>query len=159
MKRLTYEDEQGNWGVVGLEWSDVLPFGRLSGPASDRIFAMARKLKEYEDTGLTPDGINALREIDNLIKTKFNGALNLRELVDGFCKFHDANSDGERVAEAILITNEEVAKWEELQERDTAKVPEEFDGHWFKCPSCGNYAGGIKGNFCHVCGQRLKWEE
>lgn len=110
------------------------------------------------DTGLTPDEINTLREIDNLIKTKFNGALNLRELVDGFCKFYDANSDGERVAEAILITNEEVAKWKELRERDTAKAPEEFDGYWFKCPSCGNYAGGLRGNFCHVCGQRLKWE-
>ena len=60
--------------------------------------------KPYEDTGLTPDEINTLRE------------------------------------------------------RDTAKAPEEFDGYWFKCPSCGNYAGGLRGNFCHVCGQRLKWE-
>lgn len=47
----------------------------------------------------------------------------------------------------------------ELKERDTAKDPEEFDGHWYKCPTCGKYAGGLKGNFCHVCGQRLKWEE
>ena len=47
----------------------------------------------------------------------------------------------------------------ELKERDTAKVPEEFDGHWYKCPTCGKYAGGLKGNFCHVCGQRLKWED
>lgn len=47
----------------------------------------------------------------------------------------------------------------ELKERDTAKAPEEFDGHWYKCPTCGKYAGGLKGNFCHVCGQRLKWEE
>lgn len=62
------------------------------------------QLAKYEDTGLTPDEINTLRE------------------------------------------------------RDTAKAPEEFDGYWFKCPSCGNYAGGIRGNFCHVCGQRLKWE-
>lgn len=46
-----------------------------------------------------------------------------------------------------------------LKERDTAKVPEEFDGHWYKCPTCGKYAGGLKGNFCHVCGQRLKWED
>ena len=46
-----------------------------------------------------------------------------------------------------------------LRERDTAKAPEEFDGYWFKCPSCGNYAGGLRGNFCHVCGQRLKWED
>ena len=44
----------------------------------------------------------------------------------------------------------------ELKERDTAKAPEEFDGHWYKCPRCGKYVGGLKGNFCHVCGQRLK---
>ena len=47
----------------------------------------------------------------------------------------------------------------ELKERDTAKDPEEFDGHWYKCPTCGKYAGGLKGNFCHVCWQRLKWED
>lgn len=48
---------------------------------------------------------------------------------------------------------------QELKERDTAKAPEEYDGHWYKCPRCGKYAGGLKGDFCHVCGQRLKWEE
>ena len=48
---------------------------------------------------------------------------------------------------------------QELKERDTAKRPVEFDGHWYKCPGCGKYAGGLKGNFCHVCGQRLKWED
>ena len=47
----------------------------------------------------------------------------------------------------------------ELKELDTAKAPEEFDGHWYKCPRCGKYSGGLKGNFCHVCGQRLKWED
>ena len=47
----------------------------------------------------------------------------------------------------------------ELKERDTEKEPEVFDGHWYKCPTCGMYAGGLKGNFCHRCGQRLKWEE
>lgn len=47
----------------------------------------------------------------------------------------------------------------ELKERNTAKAPEVFDGHWYKCPTCGMYAGGLKGNFCHRCGQRLKWEE
>ena len=125
----------------------------------DGIYIDMNRLREYEDTGLTPDEINALREIDNLIKTKFNGAPNLRELVDGFCKFHDARSDGERVAKAILITNEDMDKWEELQERDTAKAPRVFDGHWYECPTCGMYAGGLKGDFCHRCGQRLKWED
>ena len=46
-----------------------------------------------------------------------------------------------------------------LKERDAAKDPEVFDGYWYKCPTCGKYAGGLKGNFCHVCGQRLKWED
>lgn len=48
---------------------------------------------------------------------------------------------------------------QELKERDTAKTPVEFDGHWYKCPRCGKYSGGLKGNFCHMCGQRLKWED
>ena len=47
----------------------------------------------------------------------------------------------------------------ELKERDTAKAPEEFDGHWYKCPRCGKYVGGLKGSFCHVCGQRLNKED
>lgn len=47
----------------------------------------------------------------------------------------------------------------ELVERDTEKTPEEFDAHWYKCPTCGKYAGGLKGNFCYNCGQRLRWEE
>ena len=46
----------------------------------------------------------------------------------------------------------------ELKERDTAKEPVEFDGHWYKCPTCGKYAGGLKSNFFHACGQRLKCE-
>ena len=71
----------------------------------DECYAAATLLKEYEDTGLTPQEIM------------------------------------------------------ELKERDTAKAPEVFDGHWYKCPTCGMYAGGIKGEFCHRCGQRLKWEE
>ena len=54
------------------------------------------------------------------------------------------------------LTPPEIMK---LKERDTAKAPEVFNGHWYKCPKCGMYAGGLKGNFCHRCGQRLKWEE
>ena len=54
------------------------------------------------------------------------------------------------------LTPEEIR---ELKERGTAKAPEIFDGHWYKCPTCGMYVGGLKGNFCHRCGQRLKWED
>ncbi len=62
----------------------------------------------------------------------------------------------DNMREGISLTPEDIR---ELKERDTAKAPEVFNGHWYKCPKCGMYAGGLKGNFCHRCGQRLKWEE
>lgn len=61
-----------------------------------------------------------------------------------------------REYEDTSLTPEQIR---ELKDRDTAKTPEEYDGHWYKCPRCGKYAGGLKGNFCHVCGQRIRWEE
>lgn len=61
-----------------------------------------------------------------------------------------------REYEDIDLTPEQI---QELKERGTAKAPEIFDGHWYKCPTCGMYVGGLKGNFCHRCGQRLKWED
>ena len=80
-----------------------------------------------------------------------------------YCRNHyedcpEINRLYERLAEYedTGLTPEEIM---ELKERDTAKAPEVFDGHWYKCPRCGMYAGGIKGDFCHRCGQRLKWEE
>lgn len=104
MGRLTQKDEQGNWCIQGLPWRDIYLGAVITRNTYERIYGVSNKLLDYEDTGLTSDEINTLRE------------------------------------------------------RDTAKAPEEFDGYWFKCPSCGNYAGGLRGNFCHVCGQRLKWE-
>lgn len=68
-----------------------------------------------------------------------------QELVDRLAGYEDTGLDPDQI--------------QGLKDRDTAKAPEEFDGHWYKCPTCGKYAGGLKGNFCHVCGQRLKWEE
>lgn len=73
----------------------------------------------------------------------------------------DADTEPERWEDPLLfrltgLTFDEIM---ELKERDTAKEPEVFDGNWYKCPTCGKYAGGLKGNFCHVCGQRLKLED
>lgn len=82
----------------------------------------------------------------------FTGKLNIAEMA------HDVRKRFEELKpyEDTGLTPEQVR---ELKERDTAKAPEVFDGHWYKCPTCGMYAGGIKGEFCHRCGQRLKWEE
>ena len=80
-----------------------------------------------------------------------------------YCRNHyedcpEINRLYERLAEYedTGLTPEQIR---ELKERDTAKAPEVFDGHWYKCPRCGKYVGGLKGNFCHVCGQRLNKED
>ena len=82
----------------------------------------------------------------------YTGQLNIAEMA------HDVRKRLEELKpyEDTGLTPEQIM---ELAERDTEKAPEEFDAHWYKCPRCGKYVGGLKGNFCHVCGQRLKWEE
>lgn len=84
--------------------------------------------------------------------TVYTGQLNIAEMA------HDVRKRLEELKpyEDTGLTPEQIMG---LKERDTAKDTEEFDGHWHKCPTCGKYAGGLKGNFCHVCGQRLKWED
>lgn len=74
----------------------------------------------------------------------------------GTCRWQEKANMILKEYEDTGLTPREIMK---LKERDTAKVSEVFDGHWYKCPICGKYAGGLKGNFCHVCGQRLKWED
>lgn len=118
--------------------------------------------KPYEDTGLTPDEINALRDINSFVERKFDGTLTLKRIVDAFCEFYDANSAGERVAKARLLTNGSVDKWEELNERDTAAaiVVDDMTGGMklYSCPICDTPVHE-KDNFCPECGQRLKWED
>lgn len=98
---------------------------------------MIRNLKKVED--------------DHKDDKVFTGQLNISEMA------HDVRKRMEELKpyEDTGLTPEQIR---ELKERDTAKAPEVFDGHWYKCPTCGMYAGGLKGDFCHRCGQRLKWE-
>ena len=44
-------------------------------------------------------------------------------------------------------------------EKQKPMKPLEFDGHWYKCPKRGKYAGGLKGNYCHSCGQAIDWSD
>lgn len=119
----------------------------------------ADRLGAYENTGLTPEEIMELKESVQRLDKIFGDEITVDQVIDFFVDFYIAQGDPDRVEAAELLTNEEVTRYRELKERDTAKAPEEFDGHWYKCPRCGKYVGGLKGNFCHVCGQRLNKED
>jgi hypothetical protein len=116
-------------------------------------------LEAYEDSGLTADQVMDLSEAVEKLERYFGDKITVNQVVDFFVDFYVAQGDPERTEEAELLTNEDVTRYRELKVRDTAKTPVELDGPWYKCPTCGKYAGGLKGNFCHVCGQRLKWED
>mgnify|MGYP001550535825 CR=1 FL=1 len=147
MERLTERDDKGN-----------LLFNGKQVYAGD-FYEAVSCLEEYEDTGLDPEQIRELKEAAHRLDKIFGDEITVNQVIDFFVDFYIAQGDTARVEDAVLLTNEEAAKWRDLKERGTEKAPEVFDGHWYKCPTCGMYAGGLKGNFCHRCGQRLKWEE
>ena len=81
------------------------------------------ELKPYEDTGLTPEQIMELKEAVQKLENIFGDEITVNQVIDFFVDFYIAQGDTARVEDAVLLTNEEAAKWRELKERDTAKVP------------------------------------
>lgn len=63
MGRLTEKDDQGNWCIRGLPWKNLYPGIVITENTYERIYAVAKKLLDYEDTGLTRE-VAELRERD-----------------------------------------------------------------------------------------------
>lgn len=124
------------------------------------------ELKPYEDTGLTPEQIMELKEAVQKLENIFGDEITVNQVIDFFVDFYIAQGDPGRVEKAELLTNEEAAKWQELKERDTAKVPTKVSDSGVRytddyiCPNCGKHFTGTGiAEFCYHCGQRLKWEK
>lgn len=129
------------------------------------------ELKPYEDTGLTPAEIRDLKEPIMKLQEHFGDAITVAQVIDSFVDFYIAQGDSERVEEAVLLTNEEVARYRELKERDTAKAPDVHKNKFsdaYTCPNCNlafihkdttGWFCGKQYKFCPDCGQRLTWEE
>ena len=125
-------------------------------------------LAAYENTGLAPEQIMELKESVQRLDKIFGDEITVDQVIDFFVDFYIAQGDPDRVEAAELLTNEEVARYKALKERDTAKAPEEIqdafgDGRMI-CPHCRNsvinyFNRSRPPQFCMICGQRLKWEE
>lgn len=77
--------------------------------------------------------------------------------------YEDTGLTPQEIAE--LLTNEEVERYKQLKERDTAKAPVDTDDEFdmYVCPNC-NMAIGTIGDkmahkFCLNCGQKIRWED
>ena len=111
------------------------------------------KLAYYED--LEERLVKTYGECDELLKT----------IVDSLEKNHELSKP---LFKSKLLIEEDVDKWEQLKERDTAKKPiktkglKGFHGNVYKvvgeCSNCGCGVNSFM-MFCDYCGQRLKWED
>ena len=62
MNRLTEHDDQGNWCLKGVAWN-MLHIGQvITKEIWEKLYGALWKLKDYEDTGLTPEEIMELKE-------------------------------------------------------------------------------------------------
>ena len=62
MQRLTEKDDQGNWCLKGVRWEQLRAGQVITKDVSERLYGALCKLKDYEDTGCSPDGIADLVE-------------------------------------------------------------------------------------------------
>lgn len=62
MERLTEKDEQGNWCLKGVPWKCLYLGEVITATVFDKIYEALCKLMEYEDTGLTPEEIEQLKD-------------------------------------------------------------------------------------------------
>ena len=144
MERLTSRDEKGNLNVDGKE------------VYAGYLYNAVALLEEYEDTGLTPEQIMELKEVVQKLEDIFGDEITVNQVIGFFVDFYIAQSDTARVEDAVLLTNEEAAKWQELKDRDTAKKPVQTEDGMV-CPICGSKAVPWS-RFCDECGQRW-WEK
>lgn len=115
------------------------------------------QLARYEDTGLTPEQILELKEPIGKLQKYFGYTITAGQVIDFFMDYYIAQGDPKQVEDAVLLTNEDAARYRELNKRDIGVKPIFSDG-WDMCGNCGERITPVD-SFCSECGQRLKWEE
>lgn len=64
--RLTEQDGQGNWGVKGLPWKKFYEGNLITKKIWEKLYGCLAKLKDYENTGLSPQQVEELMDKDVL---------------------------------------------------------------------------------------------
>ena len=62
MQRLTEKDDLGNWCLKGVRWEQLRAGQVITKEVGEKLYGALCKLKDYEDTGCSPDGIADLVE-------------------------------------------------------------------------------------------------
>lgn len=57
---LIEKNDNGSWKLKGVEWSQIKPGAVITDQVWEKLYGALWKLKDYEDTGVDPDGIRQL---------------------------------------------------------------------------------------------------
>ena len=61
MGRLTERDKVGNWGLKRIQWENLLIGVPITRETYEALYGALCKLRDYEDTGLSPAEVEELR--------------------------------------------------------------------------------------------------
>lgn len=64
MGRLTEKDECGNWCLKGVAWSQLHVGSVITKEVSEKLYGALCKLKDYEDTGLSPEDVERVNDFE-----------------------------------------------------------------------------------------------
>lgn len=63
MMRLTEKDGQGSWCLKGVLWENLREGQVITKEVNERLYGALWKLKDYEDTGLSPEDVERLKDL------------------------------------------------------------------------------------------------
>lgn len=79
MGRLIEKDDQGNWCFKGVRWEQLREGQVITKEVSERLYGALCKLKDYEDTGCSPDDVERLNDFTQSEAVKLVQKLNAEE--------------------------------------------------------------------------------
>lgn len=62
MERLIQTDDLGNWSLKGVSWKELYSGKEITTNTEEKVYAALCKLKDYEESGLTPEQVQELAE-------------------------------------------------------------------------------------------------
>lgn len=75
-------------------------------------------LADYEESGLTSEQVMELSEAVEKLERYFGDKITVNQVIDFFVDYYVAQGDSNRIADAVLLTNEDASRYRELKDRD-----------------------------------------
>lgn len=98
MGRLIQKEESGKWQVNGIPWEKLQKGEAITEDVSQRLYGCLCKLKDYEDTGMSPQQMQSwMYELEDMTG----------HVCNDLCRYrHDARDQGDldRICENCLVS-------------------------------------------------------